>query len=214
MTQQDTEIKKLSRFITSLNPPNHIILLYDDPLDIETLKDEAEAREYGELEAPGARGDETSQATDVIPPLFMRRVEEQLSDMDALLREERRIDERGQENSIICAYDLAKFMEIGEEPRMEILSLHDCILFTKFTKGGITLTEATENALFNTLGSHGADIVKRYIEQESRDRDITPLSFRGYLDAMSGLLGSGTVPLTRLIYRRLFQMMRSSRECE
>ncbi len=144
----------------------------------------------------------------------MRRVEEQLSDLDALLREERRIDERGQKNSIICAYDLAKFMEIGEEPRMEILSLHDCILFTKFTKGGIKLTEATENALFNTLGSHGADIVKRYIEQESRDRDITPLSFRGYLDAMSGLLGSGTVPLTRLIYRRLFQKMRSSRECE
>ncbi len=206
MTQQDTEIKKLGRFITSLNAPSHIILLYDDPLDIEKLKDEAEAREYGELEAPGAKGDETSQATDVIPPLFMRRVEEQLSDMDALLREERRIDERGQENSIICAYDLAKFMEI--------LSLHDCILFTKFTKGGITLTEATENALFNTLGSHGADIVKRYIEQESGDRDITPLSFRGYLDAMSGLLGSGTLPLTRLIYRRLFQTMRSSRECE
>ncbi len=95
MTQQDTEIKKLSRFITSLNPPSHIILLYDDPLDIETLKDETEAREYGELEAPGARGYETSQALDVIPPLFMRRVEEQLSDLDALLREERRIDERG-----------------------------------------------------------------------------------------------------------------------
>ena len=214
MIQQDTEIKKLGRFITSLNAPSHIILLYDDPLDIENLKDETEAREYDDLEASGARGDETSQATDVIPPLFMRRVEEQLSDLDALLREERKLDERRQEISIICAYDLAKFMEIGEESRMEILSLHDCILFTKFTKGGITLTEATENALYNALGSHGADIVKRYIEQESGDRDITPLSFRGYLDAMSGLLGSGTVPLTRLIYRRLFQTMRSSRECE
>ena len=214
MIQQDTEIKKLGRFITSLNSPNHIILLFDDPLDIETLKDEAEAREYGELEAPGAKGDETSQVTDAIPPLFIRRVEEELADLDALLREERRIDERGQKNSIICAYDLTKFMEIGEEPRMEILSLHDHILFTKFTKGGITLTEATENALYNALGSHGADIVKRYIEQESGDREITPLSFRGYLDAMSGLLGSGAVPLTRLIYRRLFQMMRSSRECE
>ena len=214
MTQLDTEIKKLGRFITSLNAPNHIILLYDDPLDIETLKDETEAREYDELEAPGAMGDETAQATDVIPPLYMRRVEEQLSDLDALLREEKRIDERGQENSIICAYKLAKFMEIGEEPRMEILSLHDHILFTKFTKGGITLIEATENTLHNALGSHGADIVQRYIEQKSRDQEITPLSFRGYLDTMSGLLGSGAVPLTRLIYRRLFQMMRSSRECE
>ena len=101
MTQQDTEAKKLGRFITSLNAPNHIILLYDDPLDIETLKDEAEAREYGELEAPGAKGDETSQVTDAIPPLFIRRVEEELADLDALLREERRIEERGQENSII-----------------------------------------------------------------------------------------------------------------
>ena len=214
MTQQDTEIKKLSRYITSLNAPNHIILLYDDPLDIETIKDEAEAREYGEPEALGAREDKTSQATDAIHPLFMRRVEEQLSNLDALLREERRIDEREQENSIICAYKLDKFMDIGEEPRMEILSLHDYILFTKFTKGGITLIEATENALCNALGSHGADIVQRYIEQESRGRDITPLRFRGYMDAMSGLLGSGAVPLTRLIYRRLFQMMRSSRECE
>lgn len=214
MTQQDTEAKKLCRFITYLNPPNHIILLYDDPLDIETLKDEAEAREYGELEASGAKGDEIPQAADAISPLFMRRVEAQLSDLDALLREERRIDERGQENSIICAYNLAKFMEIDEETRMEILSLHDYILFTKFTKGGITLIEATENALSNALGSHGADIVQRYIEQESGDREITPLSFRGYLDAMSGLLGSGAVPLTRLIYRRLFQMIRSSRECE
>jgi len=214
LTQQDTEIKKLGRFITSLNAPNHIILLYDDPLDIETLKEEAEAREYGELEAPGAKGDETSQITDETPPLFMRRVEAQPSDLDALLREERRVDERGQENSIICAYNLTKFMEIDEEPRIEILSLHDYILFTKFTKGGITLIEATENALCNALGSHGADIVQRYIEQESRDREITSLSFRGYLDAMSGLLGSGAVPLTRLIYRRLFQMIRSSRECE
>jgi len=214
LTQQDTETKKLGRFITSLNAPNHIILLYDDPLDIETLKDEAKAREYGELEALGAKGDETSQKTDENPPLFMRRVEAQPSDLDALLREERRIDERGQENSIICAYNLAKFMEIGEEPRMEILSLHDHILFTKFTKGGITLIEATENTLYNALGSHGADIVQRYIEQESRDREVTPLSFRRYLDAMSGLLGSGAVPLTRLIYRRLFQMIRSSRECE
>ncbi len=214
MTQLDTETKKLSRFITYLNPPNHIILLYDDPFDIETLKDETEAREYGELEASGAKGDEIPQAADATPPLFMRRVEEQLSDLDALLREERRIDEREQENSIICAYNLTKFMEIDEEPRMEILSLHDYILFTKFTKGGITLIEATENALCSALGSHGADIVQRYIEQESGDREITPLSFRGYLDAMNGLLGSGAVPLTKLIYRRLFQMIRSSRECE
>jgi len=214
LTQQDTEIKKLSRFITSLNAPNHSILLYDDSLDIETIKDEAEAREYSEPEALGARGDKTSQATDAIPSLFMRRVEEQLSNLDALLREERRIDEREQENSIICAYNLDKFMDIGEEPRMEILSLHDYILFTKFTKGGITLIEATENALCNALGSHGADMVQRYIEQESRDQDFTPLRFRGYMDAMSGLLGSGAVPITRLIYRRLFQMMRSSRECE
>jgi hypothetical protein len=68
LTQQDTEIKKLSRFITSLNAPNHIILLYDDPLDVETLKDEAKAREYNGLESPGAMGDKTAQATDVIPP--------------------------------------------------------------------------------------------------------------------------------------------------
>jgi hypothetical protein len=159
-------------------------------------------------------GDETAQATDVISPLFMRRVEEQLSDLDALLREERRIDERGQKNSIICAYNLEKFMEIGEEPRMEILSLHDHILFSRFTRGGMALLEATENTLKNALGTPGADIVQRYIEQESRDREITPLSFRGYMDAMSGLLGSGAAPLTRLIYRRLFQMIRSSRECE
>jgi hypothetical protein len=144
----------------------------------------------------------------------VRRVEEQLSDVEKLLVEEKEIDERGQENSIICAYRLDKFMEIGEEPRMEILSLHDHILFTRFTSGGMALTEATENALNNALGTHGTDIVQRYIEQGRREREVTPLSFRGYMDAMSGLLGSGTEPLTRLIYRRLFQTIRSSRECE
>lgn len=214
MTQQDTEIKKLSRYITSLNGPNHIILLYDDPLNIETLKDEAEAREYGETSAPGYQQDETYQAADVAPPLFVRRVERQLSDVEKLLEEEKEIDERGQENSIICAYQLTTFMEIGEEPRMEILSLHDHILFTRFTRGGLALTEATENALNNALGTHGADIVQRYIVQEGREGEVTPLSFRVYMDAMSGLLGSGTEPLTRLIYRRLFQTIRSSRECE
>ena len=214
MTQQDTEIKKLSRFITSLTPPNHIILFYDNPLDIEALKDETEAKEYDELEARKSLRDETAQSTDFISPLLVRKVDEQLNDLDTLLREERRINNREQGDSIICTYDLGKFMELNEEPRMEILSLHDHILFTKFTNGGMALIEATENALNNALGTHGADIIQRYIEQETGDREITPLSFRGYLDTMSGLLGSGAVPLTRLIYRRLFQMMRSSRECE
>ena len=143
----------------------------------------------------------------------MRRVERQLSDLEKLLEEEE-LDERGQENSIICAYQLYNFMEIGEEPRMEILSLHDHILFTRFTRGGLALTEATENALNNALGTHGADIVHRYIEQKNREGEVTPQSFRGYMDALSGLLGSGTEPLTRLVYRRLFQTIRSSRECE
>ena len=212
MTQQTAEIEKLSEFITSLNPPTHIILLYDEPLDIETFKEETEAREYVELEALTAIVTEEPNMTEEHNPLFVRNVDEQLSDLDALLREERRIDERGQQNSVICTYDLEKFMEIGEDPRMEILSLHDHILFTEFTTGRKTLIEATETAINNALGSHGADILLRYIEQGSMDREIAPLSFQGYLDAMSKLLGGGAEPLTRLIYRRLFQTMRPSRE--
>jgi len=214
LTQQDTEIKKLGKYLTSLKPPNHIILLYDDPLDIENLKHEAQAREYFESEARRPAWVETSQETDIAQPLYVRRVEGQLSDMEGLLAEERRIDERGQEDSIICAYKLEKFMELGEEPRMEIISLHDHILFSRFTWGEMTLTEATENAINNALGPHGAEIVHRYIEQARQGHEGKPPSFRGYMAAMSGLLGGGAVPLTRLIYRRLFQTMRSSRECE
>lgn len=214
MTQQDMEINKLGGYIKSLSQPNHVMLLYEDPLDIETLKDETGAEEYNKHGTSGKRRTEPTQGTKAVSPLLLRRVEIHLPDIRDLLAKEREIEGRRQANSVICTYDLEKFMEVDEEPRMEILSLHDHVLFTKFTKGGIAITEAMEGALRCSLGTHGAEIVQRFVAHEMRGREATPLSIRGYVNAMNGLLGGGTEPITKLIYRRLFQTMRSSRECE
>ncbi len=55
-------------------------------------------------------------------------------------------------------------------------------------------------------------MIHRYMEREGIERGLTPLRFRKFLDTMQELLGSGAEPLTKQIYRRLFQNLMSSPE--
>ena len=200
--------------ISSLTPPTHSILFYKNPAEVNPVNEVTGARDYRFLSLQHGEAAKKGLG-DPTPRIFLRRVSErEIGDKERLLRKERRLNAKRRDATVICAYPIAPFTAQGEDTCIEVLSLHDYILFTEFTRGNMMLVDATQRAMSNSLGNHGAEILYRYIEQEGEGSISTPLRFRGYLNSMSGLLGEGAIPLTRIIYRKLFQTMRSSIECD
>lgn len=212
MSLNPLEIQRLSSYLETVLAPAHILLLYETLPELEALKPKIGAKKYAELTVfirPSKNDPKLMAETE--DTCFIRHVGDgELSKPERLVRTERRIQETRPSTRIVCAYNTEKLIGLGEELCVEIFSLHDYILFTRFSKGGINLLESMERALTEALGQHGAEMVHRYMEREGIERGSTPLHFRQFLDAMHELLGGGAEPLARLIYRRLFQTLRSS----
>jgi hypothetical protein len=204
------EIQRLSSYFETVLAPAHILLLYETSPELEALKPKIRAKKYAELTV-FSRPSKNDPKLEAKASSFIRHVgDEELSKPERLVRTERRIQEIHPSTRIVCAYNTEKMIGLGEELCVEIFSLHDYILFTRFTNGGINLLESMERTLTEALGQHGAEMVHRYMEREGIERGSTPLHFRQFLDAMHELLGGGAEPLARLIHRRLFQTLRSS----
>ena len=209
------EITKLSAYLKSMDSPSHILLIYDSPSELEALKHDVAPRKYAHITVSyGKKSQKKKQAANTSGEGWVLRhvVDIDPSKTDKLVRTEKRLQERRIPPRIICAYRTQKILGLGEDVGIDIFSAHDYILFTRFSNGGITLLNSTSRTLSETLGNHGAEMIHRYMEREGIERGLTPLRFRQFLDTMQELLGSGAEPLTRLIYRRLFQNLMSSPE--
>ncbi len=129
-----------------------------------------------------------------------------------LIRTERRMQERRMLMRVMCAYPIKPFIGLGEDACVEILSLHHHVLFTRFSKGGLTLLESAETAMHDALGRRGAEMIHNYLEQKGVEKNMIPLKLPRYTDLLKELLGTGAIPLMRITYRKLFQKLRSSPE--
>ena len=215
MSIHHPEITKLCAYLKSIDSPSHILLIYDSPSELEALRHDVAPQKYAHLTLSyGKKSQRKETTTDNMEKGWVLRhvVDTDPSRADKLVRTERRLQERRIPPRIICAYRTQKILGLGEDVGTDIFSAHDYILVTRFSNGGITLLNSTSKALSEALGNHGAEMIHRYMEREGIERGLTPLRFRQFLDTLQELLGSGAEPLTMLIYRRLFQNLRSNQE--
>jgi hypothetical protein len=215
LSQEHLEIKRLSSHLESLSPPAHVILLYGPAHELEPLKRELRTREYPLLTMPSTRTLNTATPLKGEEPgcWALRCLDAgEFSDPGKIIRTERRIQERRPVDRVMCAYPLGRLIGLGEDHCVTILSLHDSILFTRFTKGGLVFLESAEEALSSALGPRGAEMIHNYLEERGIERSCVTLQFERCLEALRALLGTGADPLARLTYQTLFRKLRSSPE--
>jgi hypothetical protein len=216
LSLKNPDIWRLVSHLQSLSSPAHVILFYGVLTELEDLKQGINAHEYPRLTVPpGGRQYSRSLPDDGEKSAgwALRRLrEDEFSNPGKLIRTERRIQERRTPMRVACAYPIERFLGLGEDACIDILSLHSYAFFAKFSRGGLMLLESAENALSSALGRRGAEMIHNYLDQRGMERCTIPLRFPEYSDMLRELLGRGAHSLLLITYRNLFQKMRSSPE--
>jgi len=207
------ETGSILEFLNSLQPPVHVILLCMEPTNVDEIESEMMV---------GASSRATSgHAADQLYGFSLRECatsgwvinrvgRDALSDLTGLIRLEERIRDERQPQMALCTYPLMHLIELAETSFIDILSLHDYILFSRFEEGRRILLEAVDEALKSSLGGSGSEMLYRFARNMDIEREQIPGELRRFRLVLRELLGIGANVLERFIFRRLYLKLSKS----
>lgn len=213
MSIERLETGSILEFLNSLQPPVHVILLCMEPTNVDEIESEMMV---------GASSRATSgHAADQLYGFSLRECatsgwvinrvgRDALSDLTGLIRLEERIRDERQPQMALCTYPLMHLIELAETSFIDILSLHDYILFSRFEEGRRILLEAVDEALKSSLGGSGSEMLYRFARNMDIEREQIPGELRRFRLVLRELLGIGANVLERFIFRRLYLKLSKS----
>ena len=213
MSIERLETGSILEFLNSLQPPVHVILLCMEPTNVDEIESEMMV---------GASSRATSgHAADQLYGFSLRECatsgwvinrvgRDALSDLTGLIRLEERIRDERQPQMALCTYPLMHLIELAETSFIDILSLHDYILFSRFEEGRRILLEAVDEALKSSLGGSGSEMLYRFARNMDIEREQIPRKLRRFRLVLRELLGIGANVLERFIFRRLYLKLSKS----
>jgi len=217
------ETGSILEFLNSLQPPVHVILLCMEPTNVDEIESEmmvgASSRATSGHAADQLYGfslRECATSGWVINRVgrsgwVINRVgRDALSDLTGLIRLEERIRDERQPQMALCTYPLMHLIELAETSFIDILSLHDYILFSRFEEGRRILLEAVDEALKSSLGGSGSEMLYRFARNMDIEREQIPGELRRFRLVLRELLGIGANVLERFIFRRLYLKLSKS----
>lgn len=208
------ETRSIPNFLNSLQPPVHVILLYTEPSELDDIKSKIMV-EASSSETPHKAADRVYSAS-LTPEgtakgwVINTFGREALSDPARLIGLEERVREARQPQMVLCAYPLMHITELNESIFIDILSLHDYVLFSRFVEGQKMVIEAVEEALRSSLGDSGSEMIYRFAHHMGIEREQIPGELQRFRLVLRKLLGIGADLLERFIFRRLYLKLRSS----
>lgn len=213
MATETLETQRLLNFLDALRPPVHVIILYGDPSELDIILDSMRVEEF-HSEAPhyAAESDLGSHLIQgVVNRWLLNRVgQDAFSDLMGFIETEERIRDSQQPRMVMCAYPLNHFVKLDMSIFVDILSIHDYVLFSRFMEGQNMVLEAMEEALDSALGLSGSEMIYRIAENWGVDRGQIARSLRQFMLVLREVLGVGADFLERFIFRRLYLKLRSS----
>lgn len=214
MTIDQLEMQSILNFLYRLHPPVHIILLYRDLSELDYIESKIGV-EASKATAPERATDRIyvspSTRQSAINGWIINRIgHEALTDSAKLIEWEKRIMEGRQQLMSICAYPLEHVLELDESFFVDILSLHDHILFPRLMEGQNMVLEAVEEALESVLGRSGSEMIYRFAHHMGIERAQIPSKLRLFRHILREILGVGADFLERSILRRLYLKLRSN----
>jgi len=206
------ETESVLNFLDSLPPPVHVILLYGEPPELDDIESKImvetprEDQQYPTDQVPGViltrKGDVNRWTIHRVEP-------EAFSNLEKLMRFEEGIRKSRQPPMALCAYPLKHVMELDMSVFVDIFSLHDYVMFSKFVEGQKVVQEAVEEALERTLGRSGSETIYRFARNMGIKRRQVPNNLRRFRRVLREFLGTGADFLERVIFQRLYLKLRS-----
>lgn len=221
MTLEQFKMWSAPNFLNYLQPPAHVILLYGDFLELDDITSNIMVKAYEpsatlHLDADQNNSGPSTQNGAVNSWVIYRVESDALSNLERLIGFERRIRDAHQPPMALCAYPLKLVIELDMSVFVDILSLHDYILFPRFIKGQMMVLEAVEEVLMSVFGRSGSEIIYHFTQQMGIERGKLPIKLRRFRHVLRKLLGFGAEFLERLVFQRLYFKLRSYPEvvCE
>ena len=206
------ETQSVLNFLDSLRPPVHVILIYEEPSELEDIESEITVetlRVTPQYVMDQVYSVSMPRKPDASKWVFHRVEPETLSNIERLIGFEERMRETRQPPMALCAYPLKQFIERDTSIFVDILSLHDYVLFSRFEEGQKMMLKAMEEALEHTLGRSGSEMIYSFAQQMGIYREQVPSNLRRFRRVLQELLGIGADFLERLIFKRLYLKLRS-----
>ncbi|KON30684.1 hypothetical protein AC482_03285 [miscellaneous Crenarchaeota group-15 archaeon DG-45] len=213
MSLERLESRNILEFLNALQPPVHIILLNAEPserVDLPEMLAEATRSATSEHEANRLHGVSLLTAGSETGWEINDIESDRLSEPSELLRMEEKIKADRKPRMVMCIYPLTQTMELGEVLFIDIISLHDYIIFSSYEEGGRLLLKAVEKALTSALGDSGSEMLYRFARQMGVERERIPCELRQFRRILRDLLGIGAEFLEKAIFRRLYLELGSS----
>ena len=214
MSIERLETGSILEFLNSLQPPVHVILLCNEPTNVDEIESEmmigASPGSTSEHAADQVYGFSLTTEFATSGWVINRVGRDALSDPTGLIRLEERIRDERQPQMALCTYPLMHLIELAETSFIDILSLHDYILFSRFAEGRRMLLEAVDEALKSSLGGSGSEMLYRFARNMDIEREQIPRKLRRFRLVLRELLGIGANVLERFIFRRLYLKLRKS----
>lgn len=212
MTVERLEAKGVHEFLSSLLQPVHVLLLYGDPTELDHIEPQigAEKLTAHASQKPERRSYTIDAGGFLVGWVINRIGEDLLQNASKLIEYEKEIKEKGVPPRMICAYHLKNFLQLDAGLFVEILSLHDYVLFTRFEEGMRLTLEVVEEAMEVALGRSGSEMIYRFANNMGVERDLIPYKLRTFRRVLQELLGIGANFMELFIFRTLYNRLRSN----